>query len=121
LFIENGRPLGGPGFRRISDFLIEAVFRTPPGHTGSVLVSKLAAAGYTLEIDKAGRVHLRLVAGAGKKNEYSRASGIAVNDGKWHHVIAEVDRAANESIRIYIMANPPGAASRGPRWPPTPH
>jgi hypothetical protein len=101
-----------------NNFLIEAVFRTQPGHTGGVLVSKLDAAGYVLEIDKAGRVRLRLLAGAGNKNEYSRTSQVRVNDGKWHHVIAEVDRSASEGIRIYIDGKLAGGRLSGTKLAP---
>jgi hypothetical protein len=101
-----------------NNFLIEAVFRSQPGHTGGGLVSKLDAAGYALEIDQAGRVRLRLVAGAGSKNEYSRASLVPVNDGQWHHVIAEVDRNARESIRIYIDGKPAGGRVSGTKLAP---
>ena len=42
-----------------NDFLIEAVFRPKPGHTGGSLVSKLDTAGYALEIDNTGHIRLR--------------------------------------------------------------
>jgi hypothetical protein len=101
-----------------NNFLIEAVFRTQPASAGGVLVSKLDTAGYALEIDKAGRVRLRLLAGAGNKSEYSRTSLVPVNDGKWHHVIAEVDRSAPEGIQIYIDGKPAGGRLSGTRLAP---
>jgi hypothetical protein len=94
-----------------NDFLVEAIFRTQPGHTGGWLVSKLDTAGYALEIDSAGRVRMRT-------GEYSRTSLTPVNDGKWHHLIAEVDRAAPEGIRIYIDGKPAGGQFSGPRLAP---
>jgi hypothetical protein len=95
-----------------NDFLIEAVFRTTPGHTGGWLVSKLDTTGYALEIDNTGRFRMRI-------DEYSRTSLAPVNDGKWHHVIAEVNRAAPESIRIYIDGKPAGGQFSGPRLAPS--
>ena len=50
--------------------------------------------------------------------EYSRTSLAPVNDGKWHHVVAEVDRAAPDSIRIYIDGKPSGGQSSGSRLAP---
>ncbi len=57
-----------------NNFLIEAVFRTEPAHTGGWLVSKLDTAGYALDIDNAGRVRMRIRAGGGEQSEYSRTS-----------------------------------------------
>jgi len=94
-----------------NDFLVEVVFRTQPGHTGGSLVSKFDTAGYALEIDNAGRVRLRI-------GQYSRTSRVPVNDGKWHHLIAEVARAAPEAIRIYIDGKPAGGQSSGPKLAP---
>jgi hypothetical protein len=85
-----------------NNFLIEAVFRTEPTHTGGWLVSKFDTAGYALDIDNAGRVRLRIRGGGGEQSESSRTSAMPVNDGKWHHVIAEVDRHAADGIRLYI-------------------
>jgi hypothetical protein len=89
-----------------NNFLIEAVFRTEPAHTNGWLVSKFDTAGYALNIDDAGRIRMRLRAGGGDQSEYSRTSAIPVNDGKWHHVIAEVDRRAAAGLRIYIDGKP---------------
>ena len=95
-----------------NDFLVEAVFRTQPAHTGGWLASKLDTAGYALEIDKTGRIRMRI-------GEYSRTSLAPVNDGKWHHIIAEVNRAAPESIRIFIDGKPAGGQSSGSRLAPS--
>ncbi len=46
-----------------NNFLVEAVFRTKPVHTGGWLVSKLDTAGYALDIDNTGRVRMRILAG----------------------------------------------------------
>ena len=96
----------------MNDFLIEAIFRTKPSHTGGALVSKFDSAGYALEIDNTGRVRMCI-------GEYSRTSLTPVNDGKWHHLIAEVDRAAPEGIRIYIDGKPAGGKLSGPKPAPS--
>lgn len=95
-----------------NNFLIEAVFRTNPGHTGGVLVSKLDTSGYVLDIDSTGRARMRIVPGGGN-GEFSRTSLVPVNDGEWHHLIAEVDRSAPEGIRIYIDGKDAGGRSAG--------
>jgi len=95
-----------PGSKRktvdmgINNFLIEVYFKTKPGHTGGVLVSKAADAGYILDVDGQGRPRLTLRAGG--KDLCSRSGATPVNDGKWHHVIAEVDRAPGQGITIYV-------------------
>jgi hypothetical protein len=85
-----------------NNFLIEAVFRTDAGNTGGVLASKMGESGYELGIGPAGEARLtvqwafpqgRLIAEV--------ASQARVNDGNWHHVIAEVDRVAGKAT-IYV-------------------
>lgn len=110
---ENGKlqPKSGkftyPGSKRraldmgANNFLIEAYLKTESGYAGGVLVSKAADAGYVLELDKQG--HARLTIRSGGKEACSRTNSAAVNDGQWHHVVAEVDRAADkEGIAIYV-------------------
>jgi hypothetical protein len=82
-----------------NNFLIEAIFRTDPGHTGGVLVSKMhATAGYALSINERGGASLT-IRSAGVDD--AGACGVTVNDGKWHHVIAEADRRDGR-LRIYV-------------------
>jgi hypothetical protein len=92
----SGKDLATPDIAT-GNFLIEAYFMTKPGHTNGVIVSKMAENGYCLAVDKAGGVELRLQSG-GKKLNFGV---LQINDGKWHHVIAEVDRAARRAS-IYV-------------------
>jgi hypothetical protein len=90
-----------------NNFLIEVVFKTIPGHTNGVLVSKLGpAAGYELAIGADGGPRLTLLAGGAKA---TAASTVKVNDGKWHHLLAEVDRAAGKSA-LYVDGKAAGEA-----------
>jgi hypothetical protein len=73
-----------------NNFLIEAFFKTTGG--GSI-AEKMGDAGYRLRVDDAGSLALHTSAG-------SVAAG-KVNDGHWHHVIAEADRAAGK-LRLYV-------------------
>jgi hypothetical protein len=78
-----------------NNFLIETVFKTEAGHSGGVLCSKLGASGYELSVGADGTANLSLLAANAKA---AAVSSIKVNDGKWHHLIAEVDRAAGKAV-----------------------
>jgi len=81
-----------------SNFLIETCFKTAPGENDATLIQKMDAAGYALRINEAGSVTLVTQAGGSKS---SLAGHRVVNDGRWHHVIAESDRKAG-TLTIYI-------------------
>jgi hypothetical protein len=83
-----------------NNFLVEAYLRTEAGSTGGVIAAKAAEAGYVLDVDDAGRARLTLRTGG--QPACSRSSAAAVNDGQWHHVLAEVDRSAGQGISIYV-------------------
>lgn len=78
-----------------NNFLIETVLKTEPGKGGGIIAGKVGdAAGYALGLDTQGRPVLTL------KSEgatYTVTGKTAVNDGKWHHVLAEVDRAGSKT------------------------
>jgi len=90
-----------------NNFLIEIVFKTAPGQASGVLVSKLAESGYELAIGTDGTPCLRIQAGAANATV---APTVRVNDGKWHHVIAEVDRTAGKAT-IYVDGKAAGEGS----------
>ncbi len=94
-----------------NNFLIEVVFRTEPGHTDGTLVSKEKENGYRLAIDEHGALRVILVHNG--QTVCSRTSSREVNDGDWHHVIAEVDRQAKQGIRIYMDGNAADGAFSG--------
>ena len=101
--LVRGRHLYPGSKRRTVDmdtnsFLVEAYFRTEPGHRNGVLVSKEAASGYRLGINGQGGVELTLKA---RNTAMALASTREVNDGAWHHVLAEVDRAGAKAI-LYV-------------------
>lgn len=79
-----------------SNFCIEACFKTMS--TDCVVVSKMGDRGYSLDIDRLGRLVFEVrAAGASARLSSSRS----INDDQWHHVIAEADRAARQLV-IYI-------------------
>ncbi len=80
-------------------FLIEAVVRVEPGHHGGTIAGKSdAMAGYALGLDDAGHLQLTL-RHAGQ--QILTVAKTTLDDGRWHHVLAEVDRAA-QAVRLYI-------------------
>lgn len=75
-----------------NNFAIEIFFKTGAGHSGGTLISKAdRSAGYELSIAPEGTARLTIRANGA---ETSAASTAKVNDGRWHHLLVEVDRAA---------------------------
>ena len=83
----------------VNNFLVELVFQTEKGFKDGGIVCKRADTGYTFDIDPNGYIRLMLNF---KISACSRTSSHKINDGKWHHVIGEVDRSKPEGINIYI-------------------
>lgn len=83
------------------NLLIEAYLQINPGQAAGLLVSKLADSGYQLALNRTGGVTFELRAGGQAAQLESK---VRINDGKWHHVIAEVDRKS-ASGAIYIDGN----------------
>ena len=95
--IVSGADLSNPQIHT-SNFLIEIFFKTAPGLTDAVLLQKMDADGYILGVNKQGGVTLATTSGGATSWLDSRS---AVNDGQWHHVLAEADRKA-ATFTIYI-------------------
>ncbi len=105
-YIVKHKPFAYQGEKRetldmgTNNFLIECVFKTAPDYTGGTLVSKLdSSGGYTLGIDKNGHLYLEIVAEA---ENCRLTSSLKINDGRWLHAIAEVDRSSPEKLRLYL-------------------
>jgi hypothetical protein len=81
-----------------SNFLIEAYFKTAPGQKDGMLIQKMDKAGYALRLNEAGGVTLAAQAVGAQANLASQG---VVNDGQWHHVIAEADRQG-ATFTIYL-------------------
>jgi hypothetical protein len=100
--VTENRGVSGPDLKNpevyTSNFLVEAYFRTAPGQTDGVLVEKMRGSGYSLTVNESGRVTFA-VSSAG--SPIALAGRAAVNDGEWHHVIAEADRDAR-TITLYV-------------------
>jgi hypothetical protein len=81
-----------------TNFLLEACFRTEPATTAGVIVEKRRGAGYSLAVNASGGVTFELSSGS---NTVSLSSSVALNDGRWHHVIAEADRTSR-TLTLYV-------------------
>jgi hypothetical protein len=81
-----------------SNLLLEAYFKTTPGHTGGVLMEKMKGPGYSLTVNATGCVSFQ-VKGAGASALVESKS--KVNDGRWHHAIVEADRQA-KTLTVYV-------------------
>jgi hypothetical protein len=81
-----------------SNLLIEAFFKTTPGHTGGVLMEKMKESGYSLAVSAAGNLSFRV---KGSSASATAESAAPVNDGQWHHAIVEADRRAR-TLTIYV-------------------
>ncbi len=80
------------------NLLIEAYFKTVPGHAGGVLMEKMKGSGYSLAINASGRLAFSVKGGDANATVESNTR---VNDGQWHHAIAELDRAAR-TLTVYL-------------------
>ena len=91
-------PVGMPNPHDVNgNFLVEAYFKTEPGAVNGALVSDMDERGYELFVDGGGAVTFLVQA----DNEVHVGTNVGVNDGKWHHVIAEADRTGG-ALRIYL-------------------
>ena len=83
-----------------NNFIIEVVFRTEKDHKEGVLVSKYdpSGNGYSLDIDTEGKARLNLIAGG--KAAYTLSGKSSINNGSWHHLLAEVNRSGITNIFI---------------------
>lgn len=97
-----------------NSFLIEAYLQTL--ETAGSITSKQSEAGYSLGLSN-GNIEMTLSDGPTTQQISAPAS---INDGEWHHIIAEVDRTTEE-VRVYVdgkaVANEPltvtGSLSNG--------
>jgi len=80
------------------NLLVELVVRPVSGHSGSILLQKWNGIGYRLRLDEQGKVVFEI---AGEGQRAAVESPAPVNDGTWHHVVAEADRAQRR-LRLYL-------------------
>lgn len=82
------------------DFIVETFVKTDSAFTGGTVVSKYdeGGGGYKLEVDADGNACGLIITGGSEA--FTQSSSVAVNDGTWHHVLAEFDRSSGISMYI---------------------
>ncbi len=80
------------------NLLVEAKFRADSGNAGNILSKHDGKSGYMLSVNSGGKAEFRVSANG--QNSSISTSG-TVNDGKWHHVLAEIDRKTGR-MTIYL-------------------
>ncbi|MDB6129887.1 MAG: hypothetical protein JWM04_994 [Verrucomicrobiales bacterium] len=95
--IVEGEGLKNPQIYK-SNMLIEAYFKTKAEHLGGVLMEKMKSGGYSFTITPSGKVAFSIKGPTAGATVESKAR---VNDGEWHHVVAEADRKA-KTLTIYL-------------------
>ncbi|MFP4381128.1 MAG: LamG-like jellyroll fold domain-containing protein [Candidatus Sumerlaeia bacterium] len=92
----SGEQLKNPEIYR-TNMIVEAYLRTDSGADGVIIGKASGNAGYRLAIASNGQAEFS-VKGEGKS---ASVSGGKINDGEWHHVLAELDRNAGK-VNLYI-------------------
>lgn len=80
-------------------FLIEAVLATEPRSSAFGILTKHRDQGYSLDIDQDGALLLSLDSG---KSRFQARSRTQINDGRWHHIIVEIDRLHRNQVTFFI-------------------
>ncbi len=81
-----------------NSFLIETVFKATSTTPGSLAGQMDGSAGYELAIGRNGEPVLYLKSGG---SSFTVSGNGKMTDGKWHHLIAEVDRGSS-GVRFYL-------------------
>ncbi len=93
----SGKEIASPDIDK-SNFLVEAYLQTKPGQTAGAIVSKMKESGYELAIGKNGGAAFTIKAG---DQILTTSSSAIISDGKWHHILAELDRGA-KTMTLYV-------------------
>ncbi len=81
------------------NLLVEVKFKTEAGHTGGYLLSKQdPQGGYSLLVNSNGQAKFVVASGGHQDAVQTQAP---VNDGEWHHVVAEFAREGGR-VTIYL-------------------
>ncbi|MFP4379967.1 MAG: LamG-like jellyroll fold domain-containing protein, partial [Candidatus Sumerlaeia bacterium] len=91
---------------KTSNILVEADIKVDAGTTGEILGKHDGSTGYRLFVNSANQFEF-MVSAAGTDYSIATNAATAVNDGNWHHVIAEIDRATGV-MSIYLNGNAVG-------------
>jgi hypothetical protein len=93
-----------------SSFLVEVFFKAERGQTNGTLIRKMSDIGWKLEVNDRGGVSMFVKGGGFEAKLASRRS---VSDGRWHHLIAELDRKQSR-LTIYLDGESDALVEIGP-------
>jgi hypothetical protein len=83
----------------LTSFLLEAYLKTKPWQSRGTIIAKMGStAGYALELNEKGGATLTIRSG---EPVSTLVDTTVLNDGGWHHVIAEVDRPGKR-LTMYV-------------------
>ncbi len=90
------------------NLLVEANLRVQSGQTGGAILGKHdGRSGYRLFVNGAAEAEFQISSGGRHASVATRAP---INDGRWHHVLAEVDRKSGR-MTIYLDGEVSGEAT----------
>jgi hypothetical protein len=89
-----------------NNFLLEVYFKADEGTSGTLVSKTRDGTGYELALADNGRAMLVLMTDGTADLAECRA---VLNDGRWHHLVAEADRT-NGSLRLYVDGQLDGQA-----------
>jgi len=84
-----------------NSFILESYFKTVESHKNGCLISKYSALGYGYQLDVDASGNARFSIQSSGNVVFSQAGSAVVNNGNWHHVLVEVNRATL-SVKIYV-------------------
>lgn len=100
------------------DFSLSVWLQTSATQSDSVLSNRASAdtkyIGYSLQINSLGQSRLTLnVAPGGASNSHDLTGSTVVSDGRWHHIVATVDRDGSSSLYVDGQLEDSDAAPAG--------
>lgn len=95
-----------------NSFILETYFKTLEAIKNGCLISKCGTSGYgyQMDVDASGNVRFCILNNG--NIVFSQSGSTIINDGKWHHVLIEVNRTASLAT-VYLDGVPSNSATSG--------
>jgi hypothetical protein len=94
-----------------NDFIIELYFKITKGHKEGVFVSKAGQGGYGYQLSYSNDGRASFIILNDGVSAFSKSTKEKINDGRWHHLLVEVNRKL-PGVKLYID----GGLSEGKSW-----
>jgi len=95
-----------------NSFILESYFTTVEGLKSGSLISKFGTSGYGYQLDLDGSGNIRFSVMNSGALAFSLSGSVPINDGKWYHVLVEVNRQLS-SATVYIDGVSANGATTG--------